>query len=151
MIEIKFDETQEYNETQLDVIRKHAEKLLGNIANYKECLKEKRWANVPNFEKKYIKFENDGTTYFMYVESQSIDKWTRGITLMGPEYCYDMSEYQDDAYFAYDALHNFYFNCDDFIEDCKNGVIQEIDREEFEIFFKEATEWALENGLSLIK
>lgn len=152
MTEIKFDETQEYNETHLDVIKNQAETLLKKIANYRECIIKNPGKNVPNVEKKYIKYEGYYTTHFMYVESQSIDKWTRCITLIGPEFHYYMSDnpdYQEHECFAYYTTYNLCFNCNDFVEDYKNGVIKEIDREEFEFFFKEATEWALENGLSL--
>lgn len=151
MTELKFDDTKEYGEIQLEEIERKARNILDDIKNYRDNKKKELWKNIENLEKKYIKYENDGDIMFMYVESQTIDKWSNDVMLQGVEFGYNQSEYRDIAFFNYDPMHNFYVNYNDFIEATNKGDIKEISREEFEIFFKEATEWALQDGLGLIQ
>lgn len=147
MTELKFDNTKEYGKFQLEEIERQAKNILDDIKNYRDAKKKNLWKNIINFEKKYIKYEDDGDIMYMYVEGQIIDKWSNGITLLGVEFGYNQSEYKDDVFFSYDPMHNFYINYNDFIEATNKGDIKEISKEEFEIFFKEATEWALQDGL----
>lgn len=154
MTELKFDDTKEYGEIQLEEIERKARNILDDIKNYRDFKKKELWKNIKNLEKKYIKYENDGDIMFMYVESQTIDKWSNDVTLQGVEFGYNKSEHKDITFFNYDPMHNFYINYDDFVKiSNQEGIgrkIKEISKEEFEIFFKEATEWALQDGLSYI-
>ena len=150
MTELKFDDTQEYGETQLKEIERQAKDILNGIKNYRDSKKKNLWKNIINFEKKYIQYKNDGDIMYMYVQSQRIEKWANDVILYGIKFEYNMSRYRDVAFFNYDPMHNFYINYNDFIEATNKGDIKEISKEEFEIFFKEATEWALEDGLSHI-
>lgn len=151
MTELRFDDTKEYGESQLEEIELKAKSILDDIKNYKEFKKKKLWENIVNFENKYIKYENDGSTYFMYVQYQTISRWSNDVMLQGVEFGYNRSEYKDIAFFNYDPMHNFYINYNNFIEATNRGDIKEISKEEFETFFKEATEWTLKDSLYLIK
>lgn len=148
---LKFDKTKEYSDTQLDEIAMMARGILNDICNYRISKEQKVLDTVPNLEKKYIKWERDGTIHYMYVTHQGYDKWGNDITLQGVEFSYDKSEYRDNAFFSYDPMHNCFFGYNDFRDECEMGLFIEIDKEEFEKVLKEATEWTFKDALECIK
>lgn len=127
-MKLEFDENKEYTIEELEQLRSQYWDINHAI---NDKITETRIKDY-DFTGKYVLSDMYG---YMFVTWQKYEKKSlygdERMFFQGLQFSACLGEYRDDAYYNFDALHEWYIPINTFLDDIKSGKFKEITKEEF--------------------